>query len=103
MSATRARRTFTGADATARAVLAMSTLPPVEAVEPPPAGGITITDSARMQAVSFGMKPYEIADMQRHITEMRQRMGEDGHQFTFRTREVHFTAECGLFTITRVQ
>ena len=100
---TRARRSFNGADPTARAVVAMSTLPPVETVEPPPTGGITITDSARMQAVSFGMKPYEIADMQRHITEMRQRMGEDGHQFTFRTREVHFTAECGLFTITRVQ
>ena len=75
----------------------------MEAVEPPPAGGVTITDSARMQAVSFGMKPYEIADMQRRIPEMRQRMGEGGHQFMFRTRKVHFTAECGLFTITRVQ
>ena len=103
MATTRARRSFNGADPTARAVVTMSTLPPVETVEPPPAGGITITDSARMQAISFGMKPYEIADMQRRIPEMRQRMGEGGHQFTFRTRKVYFAEECGMFTITRVQ
>ncbi len=103
MSATRARRTFNGADPTACAVLAMSTRPPVEAVEPTPAGGVTITDSARMQAISFGMKPFEIADMQRRIPEMRQRMGEGGHQFTFRTRKVCFAENGGLFTITRVQ
>ena len=102
MSATRARRTFNGADPTARAVLAMSTLPPVEAVEPPPAGGVTITDSARMQAISFGMKPYEIADMQRSVAAKPKKLGESG-QLEFRTRKVCFSADYGLFTITRVQ
>lgn len=103
MSTSRARRTFNGANPTARAVIAMSTLPPVECVEPPPAGGVTISDSARMQAASFGMTPYEIANMQRCIPEMRQRLGKDIHQFTFRTRKVCFAENGGLFTITRVQ
>ena len=102
MSATRARRTFNGANPTARAVL---NAPPAP-TEPDPAcapGGITISDSARMQALSFGMKPYEIAAMQRRIPEMRQRMGEGSQQFTFRTRKVFFNETCGMFTITRVQ
>ena len=99
----RARRSFNGANPTARAVLEMSTLPPIESIEPAPPGGITISDSARMQALSFGMKPYEIAAMQRRIPEMRQRMGEGNHQFTFRTRKVYYAENGGMFTITRVQ
>ena len=103
MATTRARRSFNGADPTPRAVLAMNTLPPVETVEPPPAGGVTISESARLQALSFGMKPFEIAAMQRRIPEMRQRMGEGSHQFAFRTRKVYYAENGGLFTITRVQ
>lgn len=99
---TRARRSFNGADPTARAVLAMNTLPPVETIEPPPAGGITISDAARQQALSFGMKPYEIADMQRSVAAKPKKVGESG-ELEFRRRKVYFAAEVGLFTITRVQ
>lgn len=99
---TRARRSFNGADPTPRAVLAMNTLPPVETLTPAPAGGVTISDAARLQALSFGMKPYEIAAMQRSVAAKPKKSGESGN-LEFRRRKVYFSADVGLFTITRVQ
>ena len=101
MSTTRARRTFNGANPTARAVIAMSTLPPVECVEPPPAGGVTISAKALTQARSFGLHPYQVNQMQRKLVAERMRARE--HQFQFAAHTVHYTDECGMFTITRVQ
>ena len=97
---TRARRTFNGANPTARAVL---NAPPAP-TEPDPAcapGGVTISPQALMQARSFGLHPYQVAEMQRKLAAGHLREGD--HQFTFRTRKVHYAENGGMFTITRVQ
>lgn len=97
---TRARRSFNSANPTARAVLSM---PPAQQ-QPDPAcapGGVTISAKALMQARSFGLHPYQVAQMQRKLVAERMRARE--HRFQFATRTVHYTDECGMFTITRVQ
>ena len=97
---TRARRSFNSADPTARAVLSM----PPDSQQPDPAcapGGVTISAKALMQARSFGLHPFQVAAMQRKLVAERMRARE--HQFQFAAHTVHYTDECGLFTITRVQ
>ena len=97
---TRARRSFNSADPTARAVLSMPPAPQ----QPDPAcapGGVAISPEAHMQAHSFGLHPFQVAAMRRKLVAERMRARE--HQFQFATHTVHYTDECGMFTITRVQ
>jgi hypothetical protein len=54
-----------------------------------------------MQARSFGLHPFQVAAMQRKLVAERMRARE--HQFQFAAHTVHYTDECGMFTITRVQ
>ena len=100
MSTPRARRTFRGANPTAVAVLNAQPAPQ----QPDPAcapGGVAISPEARMQARSFGLHPFQVAAMRRKLVAERMRARE--HQFQFAAHTVHYTDECGMFTITRVQ
>ena len=67
----------------------------------PYTGGVTISAKALMQARSFGLHPFQVAAMQRKLVAERMRARE--HQFQFAAHTVHYTDECGMFTITRVQ
>lgn len=101
MSATRSRRSYNGSDPTAAAVLfaRRPAAPPVPHDIPP--GGVTMTPAARRQAVARGLRPYEIAGLQRQVASLHKRSGEGG-SLQVRTHQVFYADHGGLFAITRV-
>ena len=101
MSATRSRRSYNGSDPTAAAVLfpRRPAAPPVPHDIPP--GGVTVTPAARRQAVARGLRPYEIAGLQRQVASLHKRSGEGG-SLQVRTHQVFYADHGGLFAITRV-
>lgn len=98
----RIRKNYRGEDPTAIAALGLHPArqsTPATKKAATPIGGVTMAPAARMQARSFGLHPYQIADMERKAAAKRLR---DGHQFQFMTHQVFTADNDGITTITRV-
>ena len=98
----KARKNYRGEDPTAIAALGLHParqLTPAPKKATTPAGGVTMAPAARMQAHSFGMRPYQVAQMQR---EAAKRIFHSGHQFQFMAHQVLTADNDGITTITHV-
>lgn len=100
MSVVRSRRSYNASDPTAMALFS----PPRHNAttpndEPTPTGGVTMAPAARMQAHSFGLHPYQMAEMQRKAATRRLR---DGNEFQFMSHKIVTADNGGITTITHV-
>ena len=100
MSVVRSRRTYNASDPTAIALFS----PPRHSAanannEPTPIGGVTMAPAARQQAHSFGLHPYQMAEMQRKAATKRL---HDGNRFQFMSHQVLIADNGGITTITHV-
>lgn len=99
MSVVRSRRTYNASDPTAMALFSPPRHNAASAnSEPTPTGGVTMAPAARMQARSFGLHPYQMAEMQRKAAKERLHDG----QFQFMSHKIVTTDSGGITTITHV-